>query len=207
MALASLNLAASSLSALAAKLAPNSLSALIPAKLAAIPVVAGLAVGTAAGASFVAGPSYEPAAKAPQVAAVSAPAVMPAVAVTAAAAPVPVSRPCETQTWPYLDSACMAGPVPQKRVRLVTAPRPGEAANAAIKAPDGMITSDTVLRQPQNIDAIPTAETRPAPRAKRKDTRKRDGRVATQTYQVPGEYGQYQRPVIVVRPMRLDSFR
>ena len=207
MALASLNLAASSLSALAAKLAPSSLSALIPAKLAAIPVVAGLAVGTAAGASFVAGPSYEPAAKAPQVVAVSTPAVMPAVAVPAAAAPAPVSRPCETQTWPYLDSHCMAGPAQQKRVRLVTAPRPGEAANAAIEAPDGMITSDTVLRQPQNIDAIPAAETRPAPRAKRKDTRKRDGRVATQTYQVPSEYGQYPRPVIVVRPMRLDSFR
>ena len=132
---------------------------------------------------------------------------MPAVAVPAAATPVPVSRPCETQTWPYLDSNCMAGPAQQKRVRLVTAPRPGEAANAAIKAPDGLVTSDTVLRAPQNIDAIPLAETKPTPRAKRKDTRKRDGRVATQTYQVPSEYGQYPRPVIVVRPMRLDSFR
>ena len=67
MALASLNLAASSLSALAAKLAPASLSTLIPAKLAAIPVVAGLVVGTAAGASFVTGPSYDAAAKAPQL--------------------------------------------------------------------------------------------------------------------------------------------
>ena len=207
MALASLNLAASSLSALAAKLAPSILSALIPAKLAAIPVVAGLAVGTAAGASFMASPSFEPAAKAPQVAAVSAPAVTPAVAVPAAVAPAPVSRPCETQTWPYLDSNCVAGPAQQKPVRLVTAPRPGEAAGTAMKAPDGMVTSDTVLRQPQNIDAIPPAETRPAMRAKRKDTRRRDRRVATQTYQVPGEYGQYARPVIVVRPMRLDSFR
>jgi len=205
MALVSWNLAASNLSALAAKLAPTSLSALIPAKLAAIPVVAGLAVGTAAGASFVVSPSYEPAAKA-QVAAISAPAVVPAVAVPAAA-PAPAFRPCETQTWPYLDSKCMAGPTQQKRVRLVNAPRPGEAANAATKVPDGMITSDTVLRQPQNIEAIPAAETKPAPREKRKDTRKRDRRVATQTYQVPSEYGQYARPVIVVRPMRLDSFR
>jgi hypothetical protein len=204
MALASWNLAASNLSALAAKLAPTSLSALIPAKLAVIPVVAGLAVGTAAGASFVVSPSYEPAAKA-QVAAVSAPAVMPAVALPAA--PAPVSRPCETQTWPYLDSRCMAGPTQEKRVRLVNAPRPGEAANAATKLPDGMITGDTVLRQPQNIDAIPMAETKPATREKRKVTRKRDRRIATQTYQVPSEYGQTARPVIVVRPMRLDSFR
>ena len=59
----------------------------------------------------------------------------------------------------------------------------------------------------QNIDAIPPAETKPTPRATRKDTRKRDGRVATQTDQVPSEYGQYPRPVFVVRPMRLDSFR
>ena len=64
-----------------------------------------------------------------------------------------------------------------------------------------------MLRAPQNIDAIPPAETKPAPREKRRDTRRRDRRVATQTYQVPGEYGQYARPVIVVRPLRLDSFR
>jgi len=204
MALASLNLAASNLSALAAKLAPARLSALIPAKLAAIPVVAGLAVGTAAGASFVASPAYGPAAKAPQVAAVSTLAVMPAAAVPAT--PAPASRPCETQTWPYLDSKCMAGPA-QKRIRLVTAPRAGEVANAAPNAPDGLITSDTVLRAPQNIDAIPPAETKPTPREKRRDTRRRDRRVVTQTYQVPGEYGQYARPVIVVRPLRLDSFR
>ena len=109
MALASFNLAASNLSALASKLAPTSLGALIPAKLAAIPVVAGLAVGTAAGASFVTGPSYEPAAKAPQLAAVSAPAVMPAAEAPPAAAPATATRPCEAQTWPYLDAKCMAG--------------------------------------------------------------------------------------------------
>ena len=206
MALASLNLAASNLSALAAKLAPASLSTLIPAKLAAIPVVAGLVVGTATGASFVTGPSYDAAAKAPQLA-VSAPAVTPALATPATAAPAPVARPCETQTWPYLDSKCMAGPAQEKRVRLVSTPRPGEVANTATQAPNGMVTSDTVLRAPQNIDAIPPAETKPPPREKRRDTRRRDRRVATQAYQVPSESGQYARPVIVVRPLRLDSFR
>jgi hypothetical protein len=205
MALASLNLAASNLSALAAKLAPTSLSTLIPAKLAAIPVVAGLVVGTAAGASFVTSPAYEPAAKAPQLAAVSTLAVMPAAAVPAT--PAPALRPCETQTWPYLDAKCMAGPAQKKRIRLVTAPRASEVATAAPNAPDGLVTSDTVLRAPQNIDAIPPAETKPPPREKRRDTRRRDRRVATQAYQVPSESGQYARPVIVVRPLRLDSFR
>ena len=205
MALASLNLTASNLSALAAKLAPTSLNALIPAKLAAIPVVAGLAIGTAAGASFVANPAYEPAAKA-QLAAVSAPAVTPAAAVPAAAG-APAPRACETQTWPYLHAKCMAGATQEKRVRLVTAPRAGEAANAAPKAPDGLVTSDTVLRAPQNIDAIPPAETRPAPREKRKETRKRDRRFTAQSYDVPSESRRYARPVIVVRPLRLDTFR
>lgn len=202
MALASFNLAASNLSTLAAKLVPTSLGALIPAKLAAIPVVAGLAVGTAAGASFVTGPSYEPAAKAPQVAAVSAPAVMPAAEAPPAAAPTTATRPCEAQTWPYLDAKCMAGTAQEKRVRFVNAPRPGEATDAKTEAP--LTTRDTVLRQPQNIDAVP--EAKPAPRAKRSDTRrKRDRRFTTQAYQVPNELGQYGRPVIVVRPLRLDG--
>ena len=194
MALASLNLAASTLAALAAKLTPTSLSALIPAKLSAIPVVAGLAVGTAAGASFVTAPASHPAAKAPQLVA-STPAVTPALAAPAAA---PVARPCEAQTWPYIEAKCR-GKAQDKPVRLVTAPRPSEAVDA--KAP--LTTRDTVLRQPQNIEAIP--EAKPAPRAKRSDTRrKRDRRFATQAYQVPNEYGQ-SRPVIVVRPLRLDG--
>jgi hypothetical protein len=206
MALASLNLAASNLSALAAKLAPVRLSTFIPAKLAVIPVVAGLAVGTAAGASFVtSGPASEPAAPV-QLAAVAPPVARQA-ALPAEPATAPAARPCETQTWPYLDAKCMAGPTQEKRVRLVTAPRAGEAANAATKAPDGLVTGDTVLRAPQNIDAIPLAETKPTPRGKRKDARKRDRPVAKQAYQVPSESGQYTRPVIVVRPMRLDSFR
>jgi hypothetical protein len=204
MALASLNLGASNLSALAAKLAPARLSTFFPAKLAVIPVVAGLAIGTAAGASFVAsGPVPEPAAPA-QLAAVAPPVARQA-ALPAEPAAAPTPRPCETQTWPYLDANCIAGPTQERRVRLVTAPRAGEAGNAATKAPDGLVTGDTVLRAPQNIDAIPLAETKP--RGKRKDARKRDRSVAKQAYQVPSEHGQNIRPVIVVRPMRLDGVR
>jgi hypothetical protein len=211
MALASFNWAAATLATLA-KLAPTSLSALIPAKLAAIPVVAGLAVGTAAGASFVTSPSFDPAAKAPQqlaavsTAAVAPPAVAPVAIAPAAAVPAPVARPCETQTWPYLDAKCIAGTPQKKRVRFVNAPRPGEATpdeatDAKTQAP--LTTRDTVLRQPQNLDAVP--EAKPAPRAKRSDTRrKRDRRFTTQAYQVPNAYGE-TRPVIVVRPLRLDG--
>jgi hypothetical protein len=94
-----------------------------------------------------------------------------------------------------------------KPVRLVTAPRASEVPNTATNLPDGMVTGDTVLRAPQNIEAIPLAETKPTPRDRRKDTRKRDRRISKQAYQVPGEYGQNARPVVVVRPMRLDSFR
>ena len=87
-------------------------------------------------------------------------------------------------------------------MRFVNAPRPGEATDAKAEAP--LTTRDTVLRQPQNIEAVP--EAKPAPRAKRSDTRrKRDRRFTTQAYQVPNEYGQYGRPVIVVRPLRLDG--
>jgi hypothetical protein len=206
MALASLNLAVENLAAWA-----ESLGALIPAKAAAIPVVAGLAIGTAAGATYVAGPSSEPAART-QVAAVTtaAPAAAPVVAapVAAPSAAPAYARPCDAQTWPYLEARCMSTPQ-EKRVRIVSAPRPGEATDAAAKA--GLVSRDTVLRQPQNLDAIPPAKAAPAPREKRKGAHRSERRLATQSYQqsyqVPSESRGYPAPVIVVRPMRLDAFR
>jgi hypothetical protein len=96
---------------------------------------------------------------------------------------------------------------PEKRVRLVTAPRASDVANPATGAPVGMVSSDTVLRQPQNIDAIPLATTKPAPREKRRDSRRKPNRFTTQSYQVPSESRRASRPVIVVRPMQLDTFR
>ena len=122
MALASLNLAASNLSALAAKLAPTSLSTLIPAKLAAIPVVAGLVVGTAAGASFVTSPAYEPAAKAPQLA-VSTLAVMPAAAVPAT--PAPALAHARRRLGPT--STQVHGEAPRRRSAFGSSPRPAPA--------------------------------------------------------------------------------
>ena len=209
MALASLNLATENLAAWA-----ESLSALVPAKVAAIPVVAGLVIGTAAGATYVAGPSSQPAAKtqvatqvaavtmaAPAVAPVAAPAVAPVAAPSAAPA---YARPCDAQTWPYLEARCMSTPQ-EKRVRIVSAPRPGEATDAAAKA--GLVSRDTVLRQPQNLDATPPAKAAPAPREKRRGAHRSERRLATQSYQVPSESRGHPAPVIVVRPMRLDAFR
>lgn len=200
MALIAVDFATSNLAMLTSKLAalaPSSFAALIPAKLAALPVVAGVAIGTAAGASFVA--SSVPPAKPVQVAvATNAPVVMPV-----SATPAATARPCEEQTWPYIEPKCISGAAPQKRIRIVNAPRASDAVDPAASA--GLTTSDTVLRQPQNIDAIPLARPEPAQREKRREARKRDRRYSAQPYQVPFENGRAQRPVIVVRPLRLDG--
>jgi hypothetical protein len=178
--------------------------ALATLQLAAIPVVAGLLAGSGAIATLVSAPSN---------ATVSAPARQ-------------AERPCSAQTWPYIDQKCMSSAADQKRsVRLVSAPRNGEAGaanqNAAVSstgsaaaaraAEPSLTTSDTVLRQPQpeaskNIPLEPQAA---KPRTKRGETRRqRDRRWSAQSYQVPSEFqGRGGRPVIVVRPLRLEAFR
>lgn len=180
--------------------------ALATLQIAAIPVLAGLAAGTGAVATYVASPSP----------------------VTTAASP---ERDCSAQTWPYIDRACVAAasaPREERKIRLVAPPRvngafetrwaeitPSEApmSRPSAAAPAGLTTSDGVLRQPQNIDAIPNAPATGAPaRAKRSDIKRekptRDAaRVATQPYQVPAERGGETRQITVVRPLRLDLFR
>jgi hypothetical protein len=171
-------------------------------QIAAIPVLAGLAAGTGAVATYVATPA------APTVATAR------------------VQQDCSTQTWPYLDRACVANAsAPQDRtVRLVAAPRASEAFEArwsevpeqpmsrpAATAPAGLTTSDGVLRQPQHPEAIPNAPATP-PKAKRseikREKRTRDAsRMTTQPYQVPAERSGETREVYVVRPLRLDLFR
>jgi len=187
--------------------------ALATLHLAAIPVFAGLLAGSGAVATFIAAPSS------------------PAV-VSAAASPVlanPAQQavlPCTAQTWPYIDPKCISSANDQRRtVRLVAAPRSDEAGEANASAPvssttsaaaaraadPSLATSDTVLRQPQpqaskDIQPEPQAS---KPRTKRGETRRqRDRRWAAQSYQVPSEFqGRAGRPVIVVRPLRLEAFR
>jgi hypothetical protein len=186
--------------------------ALATLHLAAIPVFAGLLAGSGAVATYVAAPSSP-------------------VAVSAAASPVlanPAQQtglPCTAQAWPYIDPKCMPSANDQKRtVRLVSAPRSGEAGEASASAPvsstasaadaraaePSLTTSDTVLRQPQPQASKDISEPQASKsRTKRGETRRpRDRRWATQSYQVPTEFqGRADRQVIVVRPLRLEAFR
>jgi len=148
-----------------------------------IPVLAGLVAGTGAVASFVTS-STGPSGSAARI-----------------------EQPCAAQTWPYIDSKCLAGNE-QKRVRLVMAPRAEtpdaipDAAPAATPqaATPGMLTSrDTVLRQ-GDISPAPKVT---RPRGKRSEQR----RSVAQSYQVPAEARTRSGAILVVRPLRLDGFR
>ena len=182
--------------------------ALTALNLAALPVIAGLMAGTGGMAAYVVGPTAP--------AAVSAPAV---------AAPKPKS--CETQTWPYIDGRCVATNAQQDRtVRVVMAPRDGvsdvaapEAAGAAraaapkMDAPapaaaDKLVTRDTVGR---SVETAPPAAMVVPPASKRVEKRRvrEERKLTREAYQVPSEVNGRRdtRPVIVVRPLRLDMFR
>src|SRR6266850_3293582 len=124
--------------------------AALPVKFVAIPVLAGLAAGTGAVAAYVTAP---------------VPAVTASAATTVAALPrtstgsvtteqgnpaKPSTKPsCERETWPYIDNRCMTrrGNEPARQVRLVMAPREGDAVPNTAAAPT-LVTSDTVLRGP-----------------------------------------------------------
>jgi hypothetical protein len=180
--------------------------ALATLQLAAIPVAAGLLAGSGAIATFISAPSNA--------------------SVSVAASPArQTGVPCSAQAWPYIDQKCMSSAAPKRTVRLVSAPRNGEASEASENAPvsstgsaaaaraaePSLTTSDTVLRQPQrqaskDLQPEPQAS---KPRTKRGETRsQRDRRWTAQSYQVPSEFqGRGGRPVIVVRPLRLEAFR
>ena len=186
--------------------------AALPVKFA-IPVLVGLAAGTGAVAAYVSGPtpatSASSASAGTQVAALpstpTAPA--PAVATEQATPAKPDAKPsCEKQTWPYLDNRCIArGSDPARKVRLVVAPRAGEAAPPGATA--NLVTSDTVLRGP---GVAPEANEQPVVKKtpKRSETRRsrsRDEfRRVYSVYSVPSAGS--TKPVIVVRPLRRDAY-
>jgi hypothetical protein len=169
----------------------------------ALPAIAGLMAGTGAMTAYVAGPTTAPAAiSAPEVAA-------------------PKRKSCEAQTWPYIDNRCVATNAQQNRkVRLVMAPRDGvsdvgspEAPAVERKmdapapaAPEQLVTRDTVARSAET--APPAAMPQVSKRAEKRRVRE-ERKLARQAYQVPSETTgrRDQRPVIVVRPLRLDIFR
>ena len=171
--------------------------------LIALPVMAAPVAGTGAVATFVNGSASGSASTPPAVA-------------------VQAEQPCATQTWPYIDSKCMTGAQAKAPVRMVIAPRSHETSDAVIgnantvpsaAVPAGtsattperaLFTSrDTVLRQPDALASPPKVS---KPREKRSD-RKRQRRVVTQSYQVPSELqDRGSRAVLVVRPLRLETF-
>ncbi|MEN3386359.1 MAG: hypothetical protein V7608_6403 [Hyphomicrobiales bacterium] len=172
--------------------------ALTALNLAALPVIAGLMAGTGAMATYVVGPATAP---------------------VEVAAPKP--KPCEAQTWPYIENRCVASRAEQTRkVRLVMAPRDG-ASDATVPeastpvapkmdappAAEKLVTRDTVGRsvEPVALQAMPEPVSRRVEKRRMREERK----LARQAYRVPTEISgrRETRPVIVVRPLRLDMFR
>jgi len=167
--------------------------------LVAVPVLAALVAGTGAVSAFVSAGS--PAATAGQT-----------------------DQTCAAQTWPYIDGKCMTSSPARAPVRMVMAPRSNEderaglgsvspatlpavtAPTAPAAAPQGaptLTSRDTVLRQPDASAPPPKVG---KSREKRSDQR-RERRLVTQAYQVPGEFDRRSRAVLVVRPLRLEAFR
>lgn len=188
--------------------------ALATLHIAAIPVLAGLVAGTGAVAAFVSG---------------GQPIKSAVVSTEAPEAAKEPAKSCDTQTWPYIEQRCLAGRATTDKppVRLVSAPAsapaqqanaasaPSNAAPAAAAPPGNLVTRDTVLRAPHytnTIAAVPDTVV-PEKRVTRKQARREarqqraERRLSAQAYQVPSEMRYGDRPVIVVRPLRLDAFR
>src|SRR5947209_1930766 len=188
-----------------------------PVKFVAIPVLAGLAAGTGALGAYVVSPSAATSAPAITVAALpSAPAAAAPPAATEQATPAkPAAKPsCEQQTWPYLDNRCISRSNDTRNVRVVMAPRAGEAASPEATA--NLVTSDTVLRGPSVAPEVsePAAK-KPARRSEQRRQRSRDVTVREvgsrdgfkrvySVHSVPS--GESVKPVIVVRPLPLNAF-
>jgi hypothetical protein len=181
--------------------------------LIAIPVAAGLMVGTAAAAIYVGASVSAPAeasVAAPVETAVTAPVAPPVAAPVEAAAAA--TKSCDAQTWPYLDAGCLSRAKP-RTVRVVMAPRqddtPGviphvPGPQASLAAPDalgsssGLMSSDTVLHKPMAVTPTKT----PKARAKRSERRAQS---YARSYQVPSEARPGSGAMIVVRPLRVEQ--
>lgn len=185
--------------------------AAIPMKLA-VPVLAGLVAGTGAVAAYVSGPA-SPAQEPAQVVAALPSATSIAPVTSEQVAPLkPTKKPtCEQQAWPYLDNRCIARPgnEPPRQVRLVMAPRESDAALPG--SGPKLVTSDGVLRGP---GVAPEADQPSAHPAKSKKTMKRaanrrqggdEFRRTYSVYSVPSS-GDSTKPVIVVRPLRVNQY-
>jgi len=172
--------------------------AAVPVKFVAVPILAGLAAGTGALGAYVTASPPPPSAI--TVAALPATSAAPVAAEQAAPAdPKPQTKSCDQQTWPYLDNRCLTRSDPARKVRLVKAPRDGDAVPSAASPP--LVSSDTVLRGPGVAPEV--KEPVPARKTTKRSTKHERGdfRRVYSVYSVPGGAG--ERPVIVVRPLPL----
>ena len=182
-------------------------------------MVVAFAAGTGALAAYVTNPA--PAAKEPAaiVAALPVNAMPPTPTVTTEQiTPVKPAKKlsCEEQTWPYIDNRCIArkddrGGAPARAVRFVGAPRDSDGGLSNVTGPK-LVTSDGVLRGPGVAPEADAPKAKPvAPTvkkaARRSDLRRHgsdDDRRVYSVYAVPA--GNNTRPVIVVRPMRIEQY-
>ncbi len=182
--------------------------AAIPVKFVAIPALVVFAAGTGAFAAYVTAPTPAISASA-QTTVAALPVAGPTPVTTDQTEKVervkPATKPsCSEQTWPYIDNRCISrGNEPARNVRVVSA-RPDDSVPRAA-ASGTLVTSDTVLRGPgvaPEFDAQPVAKKS----VKRSEARRQreESRRGTTVYTVPSASG--AKPVIVVRPLRLDTY-
>lgn len=178
--------------------------ALATLHMAAIPVLAGLLAGTGAVAAFMSGDRP----------------VQTAVLSTAAlSSETPATtKSCDTQIWPYIERKCLAaGTNANKRpVRFVAAPASMGPVETTPAPSGNLVSRDTVLRAPHYTNSIPAVPDNLASgerltrKQMRREARKQraERRWAARSYRVPGEFDRRaMRPVVVVRPLRLEAFR
>lgn len=190
----------------------------LPSKFAVIPLAVGFAAGTGLVATYVTTPAA--AAKEPAVVVAALP-VATSQAIAPTATEQTPAKPakklsCEQQTWPYIDNRCIArgGDVPARKVRLVMAPRAGDAGPSTAAAPS-LVSSDGVLRGPDvapeaNAKASAKPEAPVVTKAMRRSDVPRHPKASGEfrrtysVYSVPGSGS--AKPVIVVRPLRLNAY-
>jgi hypothetical protein len=188
--------------------------AAIPVKFVAVPLIAGLLAGTGAVAAYVGGPTSAPRNTAQIVAALPATAAPvtsePVVSDQAAPSKPNKKKSCEEQTWPYIENRCIVRSEPAQQVRLVMAPRKGDAGLSSTAAPN-LITSDGVLRGPgvaPEADHPAAGQAKPIKKAAKRSELRRQGRNEFRrdysVYSVPS--ADSTKPVIVVRPLRLNAY-
>jgi hypothetical protein len=170
----------------------SNFAALPAIKVFGFPVLAALAAGTGTLVAHVIEPALA-ARQSAEVVAVVPIAARPAAGHASSAARPAAKRPCESQSWPYIDNRCLANAT-DRNVRLVMAPHDDDGISALPSA-GSLVSSDGVLRGPGVATEAQKPVTKKEP--KRSEARRRhEASRATYT-----RFGQQR---IVVHPLRTN---